>query len=92
MKKFALIAAIPTLAVLGACAPDSPTEEKGDMLEERADAVENVGDDRAGQLEEMADEAPTDAQEDALNARAEQVDDIGDERADQLNEKADEME
>ena len=61
-------------------------------MEGRADAVENYGDDRAGQLEEMADEAPTDAREDALNARAEEVDDIGDERAEALNEVADEME
>ena len=62
------------------------------MLEERADAVEDYGDDQAAAMEERADEAPTDAQEDALNARAEEIDDIGDERADALNERADEME
>lgn len=80
------------MALMAACGEDSAYEEIGDALEDRADAVENYGDDRAGQLEEMADEAPTDAREDALNARAEEVDDVGDERAQALNEVADEME
>lgn len=92
MKKLVMLATLPAFALLGACGGDSATEEQGDMLEERADAVENMGDDRAGQLEEMADEADTDAREDMLNERAEQVDDIGDDRAEALNERADEME
>ncbi len=91
MKKLVLIAALPAFA-LAACGPDSEYEETGDALEERADAVENIGDDRAGALEEMADEASTDAREDALNARAERIDDVGDQRAEKLNEVADEME
>ena len=69
MRQFAILAAIPTMALMAACGDDSAYEETGDALEERADAVENYGDDRAGELEEMADEAPTDAREDALNAR-----------------------
>lgn len=91
MKKLAF-AALPAFAILAACGPDSAVEETGDQLEERADAVEDLGNDRAEALEEMADEAPTDAREDALNARAERIDDIGDERADAINEVADEME
>ncbi len=91
MKKLIIFAAAAPLA-LAACGQDSATEERGDMLEEQADAVENVGDDRAGALEEMADEADTDAREDALNARAEEIDDIGDDAADAMNERADEME
>lgn len=91
MKKTAIFAAAATFA-LAACGADSATEETGDMLEEQADAVENIGDDRAGELEEMADEADTDAREDALNARAEEIDDIGDDAADAINETADEME
>lgn len=91
MKKFMMLAAIPAFA-LASCGENSAVEETGDMLEERADAVEPYGDDRAAALEERADEAPTDAQEDALNARAERIDDIGDQRADQLNEVADELE
>ena len=86
MKKFAFFAALPVAALaLSACGQD-------DAVEERADAVEDYGDDQAAAMEERADEAPTDAQEDALNARAEEIDDIGDERADALNERADEME
>lgn len=93
MRKLAILAAIPAAALaLSACGEDSAVEELGDMLEERADAVEDYGDDTAAALEERADEAPTDAQEDALNARAERVDDIGDERADAINERADELE
>ena len=91
MKKLIILAAAPALA-LGACGEDSAVEERGDMLEEQADAIENVGDDRASQLEEMADEANTDAREDMLNERAEQVDDIGDDAAEAMNERADEME
>ena len=90
MKKLILIATAPL--ALAACGEDSAVEERGDMLEEQADAIENVGDDRAGQLEEMADEADTDAREDMLNERAEEIDDIGDDAADALNERADEME
>jgi hypothetical protein len=85
------IALIPAFA-LAACGQDSAVEETGDALEERADAVEDYGDDRAAALEERADEMPTDAGEDALNQRAERIDDIGDERADAINEVADEME
>jgi len=92
MNKLALIMTAPALALVGACGDDSAVEETGDALEERADAVENLGDERAEQLEEMADNAPTDAREDALNARAEEIDDVGDERADAINEVADEME
>lgn len=92
MKKLIILAATAPALALAACGEDSAVEERGDMLEEQADAIENVGDDRAGQLEEMADEADTDAREDALNARAEEVDDIGDDAADALNERADEME
>ena len=90
MKKLILIATAPL--ALAACGEDSAVEERGDMLEEQADAIENVGDDRAGQLEEMADEADTDAREDMLNERAEEIDHIGDDAADALNERADEME
>ena len=74
MKKIAILAALPAAALaLSACGEDSAVEEQGDMLEERADAVEDYGDDQAAALEERADEAPTDAQEDALNARAEEM-------------------
>ena len=56
MKKLALAIAIPALS-LAACGEDTAYEETGDALEERADAVEDVGDDRAAALEEAADEA-----------------------------------
>jgi len=92
MKQLLTIAILPAFAVLAACGPDSQEEEMGDALEERADAVEDVGNDRAEMLEERADEAGTDAREDALNARAEEIDDIGDDAADRINEVADEME
>lgn len=46
------------MALMAACGEDSAYEETGDALEDRADAVENYGDDRAGQLEEMADRHP----------------------------------
>jgi hypothetical protein len=93
MRKSALIAtALPAFALLAACGEDSAVEETGDMMEEQADAIEDLGDDRAAAMEEMADEAPTDAQEDALNARAEEIDDIGDDAAEAMNEMADEME
>lgn len=90
--KFVQYLAIPAIGLLAACGADSATEEQGDMLEERADAIEDVGNDRAEALEEAADEASTDAREDALNARAEEVDDVGDNAAEAMNERADEME
>ncbi|MEQ8738272.1 MAG: hypothetical protein RID59_06850 [Hoeflea sp.] len=92
MKRLLRYTAIPALAALAACGPDSQREEMGDRLEERADAIEDVGNDRAEALEERADEADTDAREDMLNERAEEVDDIGDEAADSVNEVADELE
>ncbi|MEE4205824.1 MAG: hypothetical protein V2I39_06025 [Erythrobacter sp.] len=92
MKTIATITALPALALLAACGPDSPSEEMGDQLEERADAVEDYGNERAEMLEERADEAPTDAREDMLNERAEEVDDIGDNAAERMNEVADELE
>ena len=61
-------------------------------MEERADAIEDVGNERAEALEQRADEAPTDAREDMLNQRAEEIDDIGDRAAERMNEVADELE
>jgi hypothetical protein len=90
--KFAAITALPALALLAACGPDSAEEEYGDQLEEQADAIEDVGNERAEALEERADEAPTDAMEDRLNERAEEIDDIGDNAAERMNEIADEHE
>ncbi|WP_236922302.1 hypothetical protein [Erythrobacter litoralis] len=92
MKKLLTFTALPALAMVAACGPDSPREEMGDRMEERADAIEDVGNDRAEALEERADEAETDAREDMLNERAEEIDDIGDEAADEINEVADELE
>ena len=92
MKKLAIFAAAPAMMMVAACGPDSAVEEQGDAMEERADAIEDVGNERAEELEQMADEAPTDAREDMLNERAEQVDDVGDDAAEAMNERADEME
>ncbi|QIQ85575.1 hypothetical protein [Erythrobacter sp.] len=93
MKRLMItMTALPALAMVTACGPDSPREELGDRMEEQADAIEDVGNERAEMLEERADEAATDAREDMLNERAEEIDDIGDEAADEINDVADELE
>jgi HAMP domain-containing protein len=68
MRKFTLTAAVAATALgLAACA-EAPNEEQSDMLEDRADAVDD-----------MAEDAPTEAQEDAIEDRADEIDDTADE-------------
>lgn len=69
MRKTFLTAAIAAATIsLAACGPEAPNEQQSDMMEDQADAVD-----------EMADEAPTEAQEEALEDKADAIDEAADE-------------
>lgn len=91
MKALALYS-LPAFALLAACGEDSAIEDRGDLLEMRADAVDQQTKEVVETLEERADAAPTDAMEDTLDERAEVVEEIGGQQADAINETADQLE
>ena len=68
MRKIFAATAAATALTLAACGPESPAEQQSDMLEDQADAVDD-----------MAEEAPTEAQEDAIEDEADAIDEMADE-------------
>lgn len=69
MRKIILTAtaAAATMA-LAACGPEAPNEQQSDMMEDQADAVDD-----------MAEDQPTEAQEDAMEDKADAIDEAADE-------------
>jgi len=68
MRKIFVAATAAASLSLVACGPESPAEQESDMLEDKADAVDD-----------MAEEAPTEAQEDAIEDKADEIDDMAEE-------------
>ncbi|MCK0098154.1 hypothetical protein MWU38_02055 [Qipengyuania sp. S6317L1] len=66
-KIFVAVTAAASLSLV-ACGPEAANEQQSDMLEDKADAVDD-----------MAEEAPTEAQEDAIEDEADAIDDMADE-------------
>ncbi|RGP41166.1 hypothetical protein BPTFM16_01462 [Altererythrobacter insulae] len=68
MRKIFAATAAATALTLAACGPEAPNEQESDMLEDKADAVDD-----------MADEATSEATEEALEAEADAIDEMADE-------------
>jgi len=76
MKKFVTAAAAAGLMSLAAC--------NNSATDQAAENIEEAGDVRAEQLDEMADNATNEVVEDRLEQRADQVDEATEEKADAL--------
>lgn len=69
MRKTILTAALAAATIsLAACGPEAPNEQQSDMMEDQADAVDD-----------MAEDQPTEAQEDAMEDKADAIDEAADE-------------
>lgn len=68
MRKIFAATAAATALTLAACGPEAPNEQASDMLEDKADAVDD-----------MAEDAPTEAQEDAIEDKADAIDEQAEE-------------
>ena len=68
MRKIIAATVAASALALTACGPEAANEQQSDMLEDKADAVDD-----------MAEDAPTEAQEDAIEDEADAIDEQAEE-------------